>query len=95
MSSTTSTTENLELTIRLSNGTRLPLNVGAMAPTDCTVRHVKEKLVSECPVDRQRLIYKGRILEDDRTLQDYGIVPKSTLFLACPSLVCYRFLLAL
>ena len=75
------TIENLELTIRLSNGTRLPLDIGAVTPTDCTVRQVKEKLVNECPVERQRLIYKGRILEDGRTLQDYGIAPKSTLFL--------------
>ena len=75
------TTENLELTIRLSNGTRLPLDVGAVSPADCTVLQIKEKLVNECPVERQRLIYKGRILEDDRTLHDYGIVPKSTLFL--------------
>jgi ubiquilin len=74
-------TDTLELTIRLSNGTRLPLVVGEVSPTNCTVRQVKEKLVHECPVERQRLIYKGRILEDERSLQDYGIVTKSTLFL--------------
>lgn len=73
--------DNLELTIRLSNGTRLPLNVGPISLAVCTVRHVKEKLAHQCPVERQRLIYKGRILEDDRTLQDYGVVAKATLFL--------------
>ena len=73
--------DNLELTVRLSNGTCLNIDVGRATPTECTVLRVKEKLVEECPVDRQRLVYKGRILEDDRTLQDYGIVSKSTLFL--------------
>ena len=72
---------DLELTIRLSNGTRLQINAGPTTPSDCTVLHIKQKLVSECPVERQRLIYKGKILEDDRVLHDYGIVPKATLFL--------------
>ena len=73
--------EHLELIVRLSNGTRLNVSVGAVSPVDCTVLSVKEKLADQCPVDRQRLIYKGRILEDDRTLQDYDITHKSTLFL--------------
>ena len=74
-------TETLELTIRQSNGTRFSVVVGEISPADCTVRRVKEALVEHCPVERQRLIYKGKILDDQKSLHDYGIVTKSTLFL--------------
>lgn len=35
---------------------------------------VKERLVplSRVPLDRQRLIYKGRVLRDEQTLQELG-----------------------
>lgn len=88
--------EPLELIIRLSDGTRrtivcVPQNEGDgtaadinahLSPSECKILQVKKTLVDVCPVERQRLIFKGRILDDnDRTLSDYGIVPKSTLFL--------------
>ncbi|KAH9220767.1 ubiquitin, partial [Leptodontidium sp. 2 PMI_412] len=47
------------------------------------VSHVKEMIYAkdECPCDKQRLIYAGKQLEDDRTLADYGIMRQSTIFL--------------
>ena len=48
-----------------------------------TVKSVKYKLhVKEChPVYRQRLVYEGRELEDEKQLHDYHIVQGSTLYL--------------
>jgi len=51
-----------------------------IVPTQTTVLQLKQVISTEessgrCPVERQRLIFKGRILNDDtRTLADYGIV---------------------
>ena len=47
------------------------------------VSHVKEMIYAKdgCPCDKQRLIYAGKQLEDDRTLADYGIMRQSTIFL--------------
>jgi len=60
---------------RFTVGTNAPI-----IPTNTTVFQLKQHITAEessgrCPVERQRLIYKGRILNDDtRTLADYGIV---------------------
>ena len=82
--------EKLSFTIRLSNGTRWSLELPSLGATveNTTVLHVKQQLstqqeqeyVSGVPVANLRLIYKGRILENDRVLSDYGILPKATLF---------------
>lgn len=47
------------------------------------VSHVKEMIYAKdgCPCDKQRLIYAGKQLEDDRTLADYWIMRQSTIFL--------------
>lgn len=39
-----------------------------------TVMEVKEKLSEQCsiPATEQRLIYKGQILKDERTVESYG-----------------------
>lgn len=49
-----------------------------------TVRVVKERIASlheDLPADCQRLIYKGRILDNSKDLVSYGILPDSTLHL--------------
>ena len=42
--------------------------------TSSTIREVKEQLAEACsiPADDQRLIYKGQILKDERTVESYG-----------------------
>lgn len=39
-----------------------------------TVAQLKERLAEDlnCPQSQQRLIYKGQILQDDKTVSDYG-----------------------
>jgi ubiquilin len=49
-----------------------------------SVLSVKQEISNQqqdCPPERQRLIYKGRILADERTLSDYGVVNGATLHL--------------
>ena len=61
-------------------GNRFALNVKASD----TIDSVKAKIQSQepgIPPDQQRLRFAGQRLEDDRTLSDYGIKAKMTIFL--------------
>lgn len=45
-------------------------------------QHLEVKIEEDCPVERQRLINKGRILSsEDRTLSDYGVVANDSIYL--------------
>ncbi|KAK9948261.1 hypothetical protein M0R45_003846 [Rubus argutus] len=59
--------DEVSINIRTPSGSKFAARISL----DSTVRAFKEALSLECdiPPDQQRLIYKGRILKDDQTLQ--------------------------
>ncbi|OMO92019.1 hypothetical protein COLO4_17934 [Corchorus olitorius] len=61
--------EGVTINIRCSNGTKFTVR----SSLESTVGSFKALLAQNCdiPADQQRLIYKGRILKDDQTLQSY------------------------
>uniref|UniRef100_A0A7N0T960 Uncharacterized protein n=1 Tax=Kalanchoe fedtschenkoi TaxID=63787 RepID=A0A7N0T960_KALFE len=69
--------EGVLINVRCSNGTK----VAVRAPLESTVGQFKELLAQNCdvPAVQQRLIYKGRILKDDQTLQSYGLQAEHTV----------------
>lgn len=69
----------VNVNIRCSNGSKFSVLVSL----DSTVGSFKSILAdqSEVPADQQRLIYKGRILKDDQTLQSYGLEADHTVHL--------------
>jgi ubiquilin len=73
------------LTIRTSNGDRFDVLVTSSNDSDPTVRDVKAAIAARpgetVPMERLRLIYKGRILENESHVSHYAILPRSTLFL--------------
>ena len=46
---------------------------------EMTIAEVKAAAAdkAEVPAENQRLIYKGQVLKDDRTIESYGEVPPS------------------
>ena len=52
--------------------------------TSANVRELKEAVAGKCTIaaDEQRLIYKGQVLKDERTVESYG---ESAAVLRCPS----------
>lgn len=56
--------------VRCSNGSKFSVQIAL----DSTVGAFKAALVEKCdvPAEQQRLIYKGRILKDEHTLESYG-----------------------
>ncbi|XP_039684407.1 ubiquitin domain-containing protein DSK2b isoform X2 [Medicago truncatula] len=61
----------VNINVRCSNGTKYSVQVSL----DSTVGSFKDLIARNCdiPAQQQRLIYKGRILKDDQTLQSYGL----------------------
>ncbi|KAK4383041.1 Ubiquitin domain-containing protein DSK2b [Sesamum angolense] len=66
-------TEEVTVNVRCSNGSKFAVQV----KLNSTVEFFKSILAEKCeiPLQQQRLIYKGRILKDDQTLQSYGTPP--------------------
>lgn len=52
----------------------------AVNPSD-SIRNVKKKIHKECPPDKLRLVFAGKKLEDDRTLNHYNVQNESILHL--------------
>ncbi len=75
-------TSSMQIYVRVldSDGETTTLDVSQCE----TIKEVKQLIedVEEIAADRQHLIFRGKQLEDDRTLRWYGIETDSTLYLA-------------
>ncbi|KAF8406703.1 hypothetical protein HHK36_008795 [Tetracentron sinense] len=73
--------------IRCSNGSKFSVQTSL----DSIVGAFKSILAQNCeiPADQQRLIYKGRILKDDQTLESYGICLFSLISFAIVLFICF------
>ena len=69
----------MQVFVKTINGQTVVINT---SPFD-TIRSFKLKVCAkdETPVQMQQLIYRGKLLEDNRTLQDYDIQKESTIHL--------------
>ncbi|KAK4490468.1 hypothetical protein RD792_001145 [Penstemon davidsonii] len=71
--------EEVAVNICCSNGSKFSVQV----KLDSTIEFFKSILAEKCniPPQQQRLIYKGRILKDDQTLESYGVEADHTVHL--------------
>ncbi|XP_011484076.1 large proline-rich protein BAG6 isoform X2 [Oryzias latipes] len=67
-------TSDIEVTVKTLDSQSRTYSVGAQL----TVKEFKEHISPSVgiPVDKQRLIYQGRVLQDERTLADYNVAGK-------------------
>ena len=63
----------MQIFVKLSSGEKHDLQVDAAE----TVATLKQRLatVASLPEEQQRLVYKGRVLQDNKTLGEYGLEP--------------------
>lgn len=78
-SESTNVDGGVTVNVRCSNGSKFSVQV----KLDETVGSFKVVLAQNCdvPAEQQRLIYKGRILKDDQTLESYGLEADHTVHL--------------
>ncbi|XP_076927774.1 ubiquitin domain-containing protein DSK2a-like isoform X3 [Bidens hawaiensis] len=76
-STTQAAADLINLNIRCSNGNKFSVQ----ATLRSTIADFKDLLAHNCdvPANQQRLIYKGRILKDDQTLDTYGLQADHTI----------------
>ena len=69
----------MHIFVKILTGQIITLNVEASD----TIRSIKEKIQDNDPIppDQQSLVFEGKQLEDDRTLENYMIENDSTLYL--------------
>ncbi|MQL86693.1 hypothetical protein Taro_019212 [Colocasia esculenta] len=65
--------------VRCSNGSKFSVQAALGSTVGAFKALVAER--SEVPAEQQRLIYKGRILKDDQTLESYGLESDHTIHL--------------
>ena len=65
------------ITVSTLTGKKIPLTVSPGSTIDDVKHMIQDK--EGIPPDQQRLVFAGRQLEDDLTVENYGIKPVSTL----------------
>ena len=71
--------QNIELKVKLMEGADLMVNV----KLSDTVQSLKEKIqaMTSIPTEQQRVIFRGRILENETTLGECNLEDRDTVFL--------------
>ncbi|KAI9250509.1 ubiquitin-related domain-containing protein [Phascolomyces articulosus] len=73
----------IDLTIKILKPAS-QITIQGVSLDDTTIEELKERIhkqKSEVPVNRQRLLLKGKVLADNKLLSDYGLADNATLHL--------------
>jgi hypothetical protein len=70
----------VEITIKTLDGEEYQLNVN----TDITIGSLKTQIaaMTTIPVDMQKLVFNGYVLDDNKALKDYKITDASVIILS-------------